>query len=534
MHSKFLAQLSSEERKKLIKELYNIQSGFCFICGQSIDLDLQDVDIDHIIPLANKGKDDKNNFALTHSECNRSKSDANLTIARSLHKLKKIQEDVQKKENRAASLKDLLLEVGGSKYLFKYKIENDILKYSFNELDGKNFYETRIYTDSLSKEKSCFMEIPVEYLYHDDVINPRGINSSINLLVKEFYKGNPQLHLTLARIDGSFIKVFDGQHKAAAQILLGAKSVFVRLFISPDINKLTETNANAGSKLRQIAFDKSVMRQLNNTLYQERVKKYQLDHNLKEDDYSFSELQLCDYFKGENIKKYIIDALKSSITNSPENKLKDFIDFEGKGKSLPISHSTYDKTMLSRFIDPKRILSTSLNYKSEDGQNPREIEILQVAKLMTLIAETFYIGKFNLETGVSRIEQKIIDKLDSGISDEHLAAYRISKEEIIYAWMPYLVNVIKAYLFNNAMLRDEDCLFQTIFPEQLWKNLANFLFAFFNLPLWRDRTMASSHFSGKKTSEFWKCVFATAKTPEGVQVLLEPINYMGMIKGPKE
>lgn len=530
MHSKFLAQLSSEGRKELIIELYNIQSKVCFICGQPIDLDIQDVDIDHIIPLANKGKDDKNNFALTHSECNRSKSDANLSIARSLYRLKIIQEKIQRNENRAASLKDLLLEIGGSKYSFKYKIENDIFKYSFNELDGKNFYETSIYTDPLSGEKSCFINVPIEYLYHDDVINPRGINSSINLLVKEFYKGNPQLHLTLARIDGSLVKVFDGQHKAAAQILLGARSIFVRLFISPNINKLTETNANAGSKLRQIAFDKSVMRQLNNTLYQERVKKYQIDHGLEEDDYSFSEVQLCDYFKGENIKKYIIDALKSSITNSPENKLKDFIDFEGKGKSLPISHSTYDKTMLSRFIDSKRILSTPLNYKSEDGQNPREIEILQVAKLMTLIAETFYVGKFNLETGVSRIEQKIIDKLDSGISDDHLAAYRISKEEIIYAWMPYVIKVIKAYLLHNAISYNEDSIFQTIFPEQLWKNLNNFLFVFFNLPLWRDRIMASSHFSGKKTSEFWKCVFESAKTPEGVQVLLEPINYMDMIK----
>ena len=88
-------------------------------------------------------------------------------------------------------------------------------------------------------------------------------------MVKELYKGNPQLHLTLARIDGEYIKVFDGQHKAAAQILLGNRKVLLRLFIDDNVNKLTETNANAGSKLRQIAIDKSVMRQLNNTLYLE-------------------------------------------------------------------------------------------------------------------------------------------------------------------------------------------------------------------------------------------------------------------------
>ena len=530
MNSKFLSQLSAEGYAELTKELHTIQNATCYICGKSIDLELQITNIDHIIPLANKGKDDKNNFALTHESCNKSKQDANLTIARSLHKLKSIQDDVQKRENRLASLKDLLCQEGGAKYKFKYKIEGDIIKYSFDDLDDVNVYEAKIFIDSMSKEKSCFIDVPIEYVYHDEVINPRGINSSINLLVKEFYKGNPQLHLTLARIDDNHIKVFDGQHKAAAQILLGCRTILVRLFIDSDINRLTETNANAGSKLRQIAFDKSVMRQLNNTLYLERVKKYQHDHSLNEDDYSFSETQLCDYFRGENIKKYIIDALKSSITNSQDNKLKDFIDFEGKGKTLPISHSTFDKTMLSRFIDAKRIMNTPLNFKTEDGRNPRELEIIQISKLMSIIAETFYIGSFNPETGVHRIEQRIVDKRDSDISDNHLAAYRISKEEIVYAWMPYLINVIKTYFLTTATKYEEGSLFQTEFPEQLWKNIRRFLQSLLALPLWKDRSMASSHFSGKKTADFWKTIFDTGKTPDGVPVLLSPLNHIEMIK----
>ena len=71
MNSKFLSQLSHEEYTKLTKELHTIQGATCYICGKSIDLDLQQTNIDHIVPLANKGKDDKNNFALTHESCNR-------------------------------------------------------------------------------------------------------------------------------------------------------------------------------------------------------------------------------------------------------------------------------------------------------------------------------------------------------------------------------------------------------------------------------------------------------------------------------
>ena len=66
----------------------------------------------------------------------------------------------------------------------------------------------------------------------------------------------PQLHLSLVRIDNEKLKVFDGQHKAVAQILLGARKLVVRIFLNPNIDRLTETNTNAGSTLRQIAFDK--------------------------------------------------------------------------------------------------------------------------------------------------------------------------------------------------------------------------------------------------------------------------------------
>ena len=174
-------------------------------------------------------------------------------------------------------------KVNGSQFDFQYSINDHLLNYSFDKISDPKIYSATIFDDSLSGEKTCFIEVPIPYLFHDDLINPRGINNSISLLVKEFYKGNPQLHLTLARLDEKRIKVFDGQHKAVAQILWGAKKLLVRMFINPDLDRLTETNTNAGSTLRQIAFDKSIMRQLNNTLYYERIRKYQLDHEKPED-----------------------------------------------------------------------------------------------------------------------------------------------------------------------------------------------------------------------------------------------------------
>jgi len=532
MASKFLSSLSKDNYNALTNKLLSIQNNQCFICDEKIEPFLHTTNIDHIIPLARKGKDAEINFAVTHESCNKSKQDANLQIARILQRLKKIQQDVHAKIGKAASLKDVLKNHEGSKFNFKYEIDGDKLKYSFSEKGDNSTYTATVFVDKLSKEKSCFIEIPIEYLFHDEIINPRGINSSISKLIKEFDKGNPQLHLSLARINDGKLKIFDGQHKAVAQVLLGTRKFVVRVFLDPDIDRLTETNTNAGSTLRQIAFDKSIMRQLNNTLYSEKVKKYQTDHNLHENDFSFSEQQLIDFFKGDgaNVKKYIIDSIKYAITNANDNKLKDYIDFGGKAKELPISYSAFDKTILSSFVSSKRILTTPITFKSDEGMNPRELEIKQIVRILTILAEKIYINKFLPEVGTARVEKKIIDQKDADITNEHLVAYRISKEEILYNWLQYLKMVIKNYFSNTGKLVDEEIIFQTPFDDQLWINIENFVANLSCLPVWQDRSMASTIFSGKNNYAYWREIFETGKNLEGVIVLATPLNFIEMIK----
>lgn len=532
MASKYLSSLSKDDYHTLTKKLHSIQNKLCFICEEEIDLALHKTHIDHIIPLANRGKDIEENFAVTHESCNTSKQDANLRIARILQKLKKINDKTQDEENRSASLKHVLKYYNGSKYDFKYEVRDGQISFSFSEIGDNKIYKNDIYTDIISGEKTSFIDVPIEYIHHDEIINPRAINNSISKLIKEFDKGNPQLHLTLVRINDGKLQVFDGQHKAVAQILLGAKKLLTRVFIKPDIDRLTETNTNAGSSLRQVAFDKSIMRQLNNTLYSERVKKYQEDHNLSEEDFDFSEQQLVEYFKGENvnIKKYITDSIKHSITYSKENKLKDYIDFEGRAKDVPISYSAFDKTFLNTFVNSKIILSTPIDHKSDEGLNPREIQINQVVHLLNIIAEEIYINKFKPEIGVGRIEQKIVNKKDNEITDDHLTAFRISKEEIVFNWLQYLEKVIESYFTQTGKIFENEKLFQNPFPEQLWTNIRNFIQNLKELPLWKDRGMASTIFSGKKNYDYWKEIFQTAKSPDGAQVLSKPLNYMDMIK----
>ena len=83
-HSLVLSKLTTQQRDELIQRLWECQKGKCYISGRDIDLVLHKnaLDIDHIVPLANGGKDDESNMALTHSDANRSKQAADLNLAR--------------------------------------------------------------------------------------------------------------------------------------------------------------------------------------------------------------------------------------------------------------------------------------------------------------------------------------------------------------------------------------------------------------------------------------------------------------------
>ena len=106
----------------------------------------------------------------------------------------------------------------------------------------------------------------------------------------------------------------------------------------------------------------------------------------------------------------------------------------------------------------------------------------------------------------------------------------MSKEEVIYNWIQYLKKVIEAYFTNTGKIYESNKLFQLPFPDILWNNITKFIKNLSELPLWCDKSMASTHFSGKKNYDFWKSVFETGKTQEGVQVLSKPLNFIELIR----
>lgn len=535
MASLFLAKLTAADRDQLERRLHAIQGGSCFICEKPIDLLLHAgaVDIDHIEPLKLGGHDGEKNFALTHSSCNRSKQASDLRVARVLAKFDRIR-SVGAESNRGTNLDDILVEYGGAKHQLSYELVGEEVRYSLGEFGDPTVRSAQAHKDKLSGVSSFFATLPISYLHHDDRINPRNLGGSISGLVEEFHKGRPQLHVALAWLAATQgpgdVKVFDGQHKAAAQVLLGIEAIPVRIFINPNPDLLLETNTRAGTTLRQVAFDKSVQRRLGSSLFSDRVERYRQELGRPHDDESFSEADLVKHFKGESreVKRYAVDNVRAAITHHHDNKLVPFVEFGGKSTEKPLSYSTIEKTFLSFFVYGD-VLDTPLNYQAEEGLNPRDLEVSQVVKLMNVVAEeVFSGGLFDPDLGTARLEHKV--QKGEPIPDNHLRAFRMGKEEVLYAWLRYVRQIVQYHFNFLGKPVEENRLFQYEFPPTLWDNLRAYVINVKKLPVWVNHDLSATVFGGRQTSDFWRSIFETGKAPNGQQVLAKPINLMDMIK----
>jgi len=533
---KYLSSLTKEDRRALELRLHSRQSGKCFICELPIDLTLHhgQLDIDHIIPVSEKGTDEENNYALTHSSCNRSKGASDMRVARRMAKFEQLQEAAKKAGERGANLGHILKTYGGAGSLLALRRHGATVEFSLPGIGDNTIYSCPLYTDPLSGMNYFFTMLPIQYLHHDDRINPRSIGSNVRALIEEFMNKRPQLHISLAwwaPQNGSAgpVKVFDGQHKAAAQILLGVDRLPVRIFVDPDKNVLLQANTNAGGKLRQVAFDTAVLRHLGSSLYVERVKQYHNLKNLAPDDYRFSEKDLVAFFKGEHreMVRYIVDAVRDSITHNKDNRLMEFVEWSGKSAERPLSYASIERAFFKEFIY-KKALENPIDEGLERGDNPRVLERDQNVRMMNLFAQVFFVGKWDPEKGGRRIE----NRLQSGeaIPEEHLCAWRIAREEVLGNILAWVRLVIENYFAYTGKMVDKERLFHQNIPEDLWVRIETFLKNVGKLPCWIDRELSTTIFGAKQNPDFWAQIFKTGTAPNGIRVLAKPLDVAEMIK----
>ena len=101
-------------------------------------------------------------------------------LARALEALESIKREEQSRSgHRVITLADVLQRYGGGTRTFTWSYVDGKRAISF-EVNGEQRM-SEVFEDALSQERSAFVELPIEYIHHDPLINPRPVNLNLHI-----------------------------------------------------------------------------------------------------------------------------------------------------------------------------------------------------------------------------------------------------------------------------------------------------------------------------------------------------------------
>jgi hypothetical protein len=492
-------QITENERTKLILK-YRQADNFihCFVDGDKIENE-KDIHFDHIEPYAKVEETALDNIAPVCRNHNLAKKDMTLSEYRDKLQMEKFFEEFES-AGKQPKLNNVLT--------FKYKNDFGLpIQYDFNsekmEITVKYFQDkdkkrlpkvetSHVYQCPKTKMNYFYSLIPAK-----NILNDGKENAELELQPRPLYldhlwnlyrhlRVNTQLQPSICRVDGSAVLVFDGQHKAAAQIWMGTAAIEAKVYIKPDVFWLMRTNLFAHEKGKQRGFYSSILADKMAQLYGVNWQQY-IDTQGKKSEKGF-----CTFIKyaenkpDDKPEKQIEAFLMTSILSNPENTFSQFMAKENKtGKQFAISWDSMKKFYFRYFLT-----KAPLQIEIDSKDDHRNQEIRNNIRLLNILAKEILIGKWN----------------PSANNEAHKKAERIFRPGAILAWFPMLRDVI----YNKLdIMNPEDAkqIFFRIVDERKWEVIEMFVKRMFNHQIWIEKDTNIDLVFGNKKLEITRELF---------------------------
>lgn len=408
-------QLTDQEKNAVLK----IHGGRCFIDGHPIEED-EDLEFDHIRPVAAGGPTAIENLAPVCKRHNRQKSSMALSEYRDYLELGRLFGD-----GTLLFLDDVIAAKGHPiGQALQYEIGSDDQSVSVYTDAGKTDFS--LYTCPATGWKYFYALIPVQHLKNDKDLQPRPLRQKSMWGLYRHFQRNTQLAPSICRLDGDgSLLLFDGQHKAAAQIWAGRNSVECKIYIQAVAKVLKETNLEAHLSYRQMSF-----------YSYELMKKYADIFGEDWDEYSgtegpLSEQGFVDYLV--NVKKMtkakarseVERAIHWRILDDPKNLLAPFVSKETRSRFQPLTYNRIARTFFRHLLSP---IPSEAEFESD--KDLRGLEEQNLIRVMSIVAE-----------------EVLMDRWDSDKNDAiHQRTERIVSAGSVRAWVRVLRDVLNAYL----------------------------------------------------------------------------------------
>ncbi|MBN2597062.1 MAG: hypothetical protein JXR82_09805 [Marinifilaceae bacterium] len=464
-------QLSEKEKEEVRKQQVDTDGTLkCFISGEVIGDD-DVIEYDHIQAFAKQGETSLENIRIVKKEYNRRKSDLTLYDIRDNLKLERL--FIEK--NNKIKLQDIFDLKQVEHKNFSVKRENGTISLD----DGIDNIDYPVYFDKLLNAEYFYARVKNKWIENDDEkgLQPRYIVYSRLLKLRDHLKTHPQLAPSIARLVDKKIKLFDGQHKFASQILNNETELDVKIYISPsDLEKskllfdqLMITNLEAHSKHKQIPFYTSTLLEKLSEIHKEFLDKFietTLPETHTEDNFVNFLVSEQQYTKAE-AKKMLISAIKTQAKEL--SVLKEYIAIASRDSNFPITDDLLGKTI---FPNTLHLTPSKAHFKSEFDYRDSENENFKtISKLL--------VEKGNLVNWASK-------KRNSSLTNTQLKSRRIWHKGSVLTWSTYLKDIIINAC--NMISQDErdKLLYRKKFNQEQIDRIDASLDRMFNHNLWDE------------------------------------------------
>ncbi|UUS59678.1 MULTISPECIES: chromosome partitioning protein ParB [unclassified Acinetobacter] len=458
----------SETEKLEVQRIQRSTDGAlrCYISGEIINLENDAIEYDHLKAFVNGGDTDTSNMRIFLKKFNREKGKMPLEAYKEYFNLKRLYEE---KDNKV-KLQDILAFKNIQRESFYLILKDGNINFLGN--DNKN-YSYELFYDPKLEIEYFYAQLPISWLKNDDEqgLQPRVIDfKRLNQLHKHF-QSYPQLAPSIARLVNNEIKLFDGQHKLAAQILNNNKTIDIKVYISPNdeikakniYEKLLKTNLEAHSKLAQVSFYTNTLFQKWNEMYSIKWEEYvELNPNEKHSEYNFLNFLLKKHERSEVKNMFEASIIKNVHDQSA---LKKYTAESNKDSTFPLSQDLLKKTIFKNtlFLNPSDAVIDSIDDFRDSEKNNYHL----LAKI--LVEE-------------SGIEKWSPNKQDS--NPEAIKARRIWNKASVLTWAPFLSAMLNAIFKLFDKESQDKKLYRHTMTEDEQKELRLFLNRLFNHPFW--------------------------------------------------
>jgi len=449
-----------EERRVLTAEEKEDLRGkhtVCYICLDPLEnYSANEIQYDHIYNYADGYPQDLSNFAPVHASSEPKKANCHKSKGKKSPVEYREELRVLKALKTITGLKDLCPKAIPSVYSIT-------LHFDAITINGTTLplYNQRV---GGKDNHYFFHEVETKFIENDDEIQLRPLEPKILALVFNL-KRSVQLLPTLGRLDAESktIKVFDGQHKAVAQIVgNNRQTIPCIVFVHPSVPELRVVIYEAHTDFVQQRYKKSHIDAKLADIYRQKIEAYR--KQVGDPNARFTE---ADILKGETkaeTRKFLMASIIAEI-NLERSFVRDFAAQDRQSqKRKPILWQS-----LERLVGKLCKLDTISKY-SDDPDNYRSDEV------------------DNLCFVLDQIESLAIkDKWSADNADSHL--HKLCRtyfyKTAFNTWIDVLAEALKFALEqkNGAKIYEPLC-FQKAFPADTKARFIQIMRKLFEHPLW--------------------------------------------------